>query len=213
MILSLTGMQHSNGTLMSNPPENETEVAPDGRRQRSERSRQAIIDASLQLIEEGVLVPTAQQISERAGVGIRSFFRHFSDMEALFAVADEQSREVTEALFIGGDRDGTLEERILHAVERHADGYEDQKNVIKSTAAQSWRYEILRKNYARYQRGLRKDLDNWLPELRSLSAPQREAVDAVASAEMWLRLREHQGLSRKNTIEIIVAMLGGMING
>ena len=198
---------------MNDPAENETEVVSDGRRQRSERSRQAIIDASLELLEEGTLVPTAQQISERAGVGIRSFFRHFSDMEALFAAADEQSREATEALFIGGDRNGTLEERILHAVERHADGYEDQKNVIKSAAAQSWRYEILRKNYARYQRGLRKDLDNWLPELRSLSAPQREAVDAVASAEMWLRLREHQGLSRKNTIEIIVAMLGGMING
>jgi AcrR family transcriptional regulator len=204
-------MQHSNGILMNIPAENETEVAPDGRRQRSERSRQAIIDASLALIEEGVLVPTAQQISGGGGVGIRSFFRHFSDMEALFAAADEQSREETEALFIGGDRDGTLEERILHAVERHADGYEHQKNVIKSTAAQSWRYEILRKNYARYQRGLRKDLDNWLPELTSLSASQREAVDAVASAEMWLRLREHQGLSKKSAIEIVVAMLSGMI--
>jgi len=196
---------------MNDPAESDTEVVPDGRRQRSERSRQAIIDASLELLEEGILVPTAQQISERAGVGIRSFFRHFSDMEALFAAADEQSREATEALFIGGDRDGTLEERILHAVERHADGYEDQKNVIKSTAAQSWRYEILRKNYARYQRGLRKDIDNWLPEVMLLSPLQREAVDAVASAEMWLRLREHQGLSKKNAIEVIVAMLSGMI--
>lgn len=196
---------------MNDPAESDTEVVPDGRRQRSERSRQAIIDASLELLEEGILVPTAQQISERAGVGIRSFFRHFSDMEALFAAADEQSREATEALFIGGDRDGTLEERILHAVERHADGYEDQKNVIKSTAAQSWRYEILRKNYARHQRGLRKDIDNWLPEVMLLSPLQREAVDAVASAEMWLRLREHQGLSKKNAIEVIVAMLSGMI--
>ena len=196
---------------MNDPAESDTEVVPDGRRQRSERSRQAIIDASLELLEEGILVPTAQQISERAGVGIRSFFRHFSDMEALFAAADEQSREATEALFIGRDRDGTLEERILHAVERHADGYEDQKNVIKSTAAQSWRYEILRKNYARYQRGLRKDIDNWLPEVMLLSPLQREAVDAVASAEMWLRLREHQGLSKKNAIEVIVAMLSGMI--
>lgn len=198
---------------MSNPAETETEVVPDGRRQRSERSREAIIDAALALLEEGILVPTAQQISARAGVGIRSFFRHFSDMETLFATMDEQSREETEALFIGGDRDGTLDERILHAVERHADGYEDQKNVIKSTAAQSWRYEILRKNYARYQRGLRKNFDNWLPELTLLSTPQREAVDAIASAEMWLRLREHQGLSKKSSIEIIVTLLSSMIKG
>ena len=55
-------------------------TVPDGRRLRSERSRQAIIDAMMELIGEGNLVPTAQQASERAGVGIRTVFRHFSDM-------------------------------------------------------------------------------------------------------------------------------------
>lgn len=199
------------GTTVEESESAETGPVPDGRRLRSERSRQAIIDASMALIEEGVLVPTAQQISERAGVGIRSFFRHFSDMENLFAVVDEESRESVEALFVGGDRNGTLEERIQHAVECHAVGYEDQKNAILCAAAQSWRYAILRKNYARYQRGLRKDLDDWLPELKSFSRQQREAVDAVASAEMWLRLREHQGLSKKHAIEVIVDMLERLI--
>ena len=156
-------------------------------------------------------MPTAQQISERADVGIRSFFRHFSDMGALFEAADIEGRETTEALFIGGDRDGALEERILHAVERRADAYEDQMNIILSTAAQSWRYEVLRKNYAHYQRGLRKDLDNWLPELKTLPAAEREAVDAVASAEMWLRLRNHQGLSKKKSINILVNILNRII--
>jgi AcrR family transcriptional regulator len=190
----------------------EAAVVPDGRRLRSERSRQAIIDASLALIAEGNLVPTAQQISERAGVGIRSFFRHFADMENLFAAADEQNRESTEALFVGGDREGTLAERILHAVERRSNGYENQRNVVLCTAALSWRHEILRKNYARYQRGLRKDLDDWLPELKSLSRAQREAADAVASFELWHRLREHQGLSKKHAIDIVVGMLSGLIN-
>ena len=46
----------------------EAEQVPDGRRLRSERSRQAIIDAMLGLVEEGVLIPTAQQVSSRAGV-------------------------------------------------------------------------------------------------------------------------------------------------
>jgi AcrR family transcriptional regulator len=197
---------------MNPPAEKEATAAPDGRRLRSERSRQAILDASLALLEEGILVPTAQLVSDRAGVGIRSFFRHFPDMAGLFATIDEQSRESVEALFMGGDRDGTLEERILHAVERHAEGYESQKNSIKSTAAQSWRYESLRKNYARYQRGLHKDLDDWLPELKSLPRLQREAVDAVASAEMWLRLREHQGLSKKHSVEAIVDLLTRLVS-
>ena len=184
----------------------------DGRRARRERSRQAIIDASLALMEEGVLIPTAQQISDRAGVGIRSFFRHFEDMETLFATIDEQTRENTEALFLGGDRDGTLEERILHAVERRADGYEVETNMILCTAAQLWRSEVLRSNYARYQRGLRKDLDDWLPELKRLKREQREAVDAIASFEMWHRLRYHQGLGKHTAIDVIVGLLNTLID-
>ena len=196
---------------MSKTAEKETAAVPDGRRLRSERSRQAIIEAAHELMEEGVLVPTAQQISDRAGVGIRSFFRHFADMETLFADIDAQNRESYEAVFIGGDRDGDTQERLLHAIERHAAGYEKHTKVILSTAAQSWRYEILRKNYARYQRGLRKDLDDWLPELKQLSRADREAVDAIASFEMWYRLREHQGLSKKAAIEIVVNLIDNLL--
>lgn len=188
------------------------EVA-DGRRARSERSKQAIIDGTLALMEEGNLIPTAQQISDKAGVGIRSFFRHFEDMETLFATMDEQNRDATEALYLGGDRDGTLDERILHAIERYGEGYEKQRNMVLSTSAQLWRSETLRKNYARYQRGLRKDLDDWLPELKQLTRSEREAVDAIASFEMWHRLRYHQRLSKQAAIDTVVGMLHALIEG
>lgn len=185
--------------------------AVDGRRARSERSKQAIIDATLALMQEGVLIPTAQQISDRAGVGIRSFFRHFDDMETLFATIDEDIRDTTEALFLGGDRNGSLQERILHAVERRAEGYEVETNTILSTSAQLWRSETLRRNYARYQRGLRKDLEDWLPELKQLTRSHREAVDAVASFEMWHRLRYHQKLGKAAAIDVVASLLNVML--
>jgi len=183
----------------------------DGRRLRSERSRKAIIDATLALMDEGVLVPTAQLVAERAGVGIRSFFRHFEDMESLSEAIDGQIRDSYESLFLGGDRQGSVEERIDHAIERHARAYESVKNIMLSTQAQRWRYEVLRKNYARNQRGLRKDLDNWLPELKKLPRHRREAVDAVASFEMWHRLREHQRQGRKASIKIVTELLKSLI--
>ena len=183
----------------------------DGRRARTERSKQEIINAALALMEEGALIPTAQQISDRAGVNIRSFFRHYDDMETLFATIDEHTRDSTEALFLGGDRDGSLEDRILHAVERRANGYEERGNWILSTAAQLWRSKTLRQNYARYQRGLRKDLSDWLPELEQLTRGQREAVDAIASFEMWHRLRYHQGLDMKAAVGVIVDTLHAVI--
>ncbi|MBT4519082.1 MAG: TetR/AcrR family transcriptional regulator [Halieaceae bacterium] len=183
----------------------------DGRRLRSERSRKAIVDAALALIEEGILVPTAQLVAERAGVGIRSFFRHFEDMESLTKAMDEQIRDGYEKLFLGGEREGAVEQRLEHAVERYATAYEQVSNIILATAAQRWRYEMLRKNYARNLRGLRKDLDNWLPELKSLPVEKREAVDAVASFEMWHRLREHQGLSKKAGIAIVTGLLKSLV--
>jgi AcrR family transcriptional regulator len=186
-------------------------AAIDGRRARSERSKQAIVDASLALMEEGNLIPTAQQISDRAGVGIRSFFRHFEDMDTLFATIDEQIRDTNEALYLGGDREGALEERILHAIERRAAGYEKQRNMILSTTAQLWRFESLRRNYSRYQRGLRKDLDDWLPELKQLSRNQREAVDAIASFEMWHRLRYQQGLGKAAVIDVLVSLVKTLV--
>ena len=168
---------------------NNAVVSVDGRRQRGERTRLAIIEAALSLQEEGVLVPTAQQIFDRAGVLIRSFFRHFEDMETLFKAVDDHLRDSYEALFLGGDREGSLEERVSRAVERRSDAFERLKNLMLGTKAQLWRYEMLRSNYARSQRGLRKDLEQWLPEISNLSESTRETIDAIASFEMWQRLR------------------------
>ena len=190
---------------------NNAVVSVDGRRQRGERTRLAIIEAALSLQEEGVLVPTAQQISDRAGVLIRSFFRHFEDMETLFKAVDDHLRDSYEALFLGGDREGSLEERVSRAIERRSDAFERLKNLMLGTKAQLWRYEMLRSNYARSQRGLRKDLEQWLPEISNLPESTRESIDAIASFEMWQRLRGEQGLTRADSAAIIQSLLLGLI--
>ena len=183
------------------------EEKPDGRLLRTERSRQLIIDALCDLVQEGTLVPTAQTVAERAGVGIRTVFRHFADMEALFATIDTQLRDGYEGLYLGGDRDGTLEERIRHAIERRAAAYEKLSSLMLSTRALMWRSPVLQKNYGRNQRGLRKDLASWLPELTGLPTVRKEMVDAASSFETWDRLRTHQGLSVKVSMDVVYEML------
>jgi hypothetical protein len=81
------------------------------------------------------------------------------------------------------------------------------KNIFLGTKAQLWRYEMLRKNYARNQRGLRKDLEAWLPELKGLPEVECESVHAIASFEMWNRLRSEQGLSEKASISVVQSTL------
>ena len=183
----------------------------DGRRQRSERSQIAIVEAALTLMDEGVLVPTAQQIADRAGVGIRSFFRHFADMDALFMAADKMLIESYEALFQVDDRQGGLAERVARSVDLYGNAFDKLRPIILCTQALLWRFPKLRENYAWHQRRLRKELELWLPEVASLSEDQREAVHAVASFEMWYRLREHQGQSPMASAETVTGLILALI--
>lgn len=183
----------------------------DGRRQRSERSQTAIIEAALALMDEGALVPTAQQIADRAGVGIRSFFRHFADMDSLFLAADEMLISSYEALFEVDNRAGTLSERVARAIDLYGNAFDQLRPIILCTQAQLWRSPKLRENYAWHQKRLRKELELWLPEVAALPKDRREALHAVASFDMWHRLREHQGLSLKASSDIVTSLVNDLI--
>lgn len=183
----------------------------DGRRRRSERSQVAIVEATLALINEGKQVPTAQQVADRAGVSIRSFFRHFADMDALFLSADEMLGASYEALFAVSDRSGALPERISRAVEQYGSAFEQLSGLILCTQALAWRFPVLQERYAYHQKRLRDELELWLPEAATALRSRREAVHAVTSFEMWHRLREHQRLSQKNCHDIIQELVTDLL--
>src|SRR3546814_18346240 len=64
------------------------EIAPprvDGRRERGRSSHRRIVEAMMELIAQGDLSPSAARVAEEAGIGLRTVFRHFDDMDALYA--------------------------------------------------------------------------------------------------------------------------------
>jgi TetR/AcrR family transcriptional regulator of autoinduction and epiphytic fitness len=66
-------------------------ITDDGpRTARAEKTRVAIADALLSLIDEGDLQPTATRIAERAGISLRLIYHHFGDLEALFQEASQR---------------------------------------------------------------------------------------------------------------------------
>ena len=60
------------------------EASVDGRVARSERTREAIAEALMALLNEGIQRPRAQEIAKRADVAVRTVFQHFDDMEGLY---------------------------------------------------------------------------------------------------------------------------------
>lgn len=179
----------------------------DGRRKRSERSRTAIITASLALIDQGILVPAAKQIADAAGVGIRSFFRHFEDMEALFEAVDAHARSSFAELFPEGDGSGPLDARIDAFISGRTEAFEQLCNIILSTQAQMWKSQTLRRHYARDQQKLRRITAGWFPETEGQTPQAADALEALTSFEFWHRLRHHQKLGLRETGDIMAALL------
>src|SRR5207245_4856968 len=108
----------------------------DGRLGRGARARTAVVDALLDLIEEGDLRPTAPRIAERAGVSLRSVFQHFADLEALYAVAAERQLVMIAGLVRRLSPTGPLDDRLEAFVSQRSRVLEALTSVQRASALQ-----------------------------------------------------------------------------
>lgn len=176
---------------------------PDGRRERSERSREAIVQALLDLIREGHLSPTAEQVAKRADVGVRTVFRHFDDMDNLYSSINDRVTAEVSALFVTEDQTGPLPVRITQLVDRRYAFFERIAPFARATQIQRGRSEFIQREHVSLVRILRRDLRRWLPEIESVDREAVEALDVGLSFEVWNRLRLDQRLSAKRAVQTI----------
>lgn len=170
--------------------------ADDGRARRTARSRAAIENALFELIGAGRLQPTAQEVALRAGVALRSVFRHFSDTERLFASIDARLRREAAVLVERSRPSGTLLERLRAMVRLRATVFERIAPYKRSADLQRSRSPFIQRQQHALARQLRTGLRRWLPELAAAPADVREGLELVTSFEAWDRLRAEQGLGR-----------------
>lgn len=94
--------------MSATPPGTARAPVVDGRRLRSERTRQSIIDAYLGLLRRDPSIPTAAEIAKAAGYSVRSIFERFADLNALtLATADYailQGQAESQARDVDADR-------------------------------------------------------------------------------------------------------------
>jgi AcrR family transcriptional regulator len=187
----------------------------DGRVRRGERNRGQIVDALFELVGEGILEPTAQAVAERAGVGIRTVFRHFDDMESLFAEMDARLTAEARPLLAAGRPAGGIAERSRELVRRRVALFERVAPYKRSGNVKRWRSPFLRSRHADLVRQLRRDLVRWLPEIDRAPSELADALELATSFEAWDRLRTEQRLGRERaaaamerTVAALVAGLG-----
>jgi AcrR family transcriptional regulator len=178
----------------------DTEGERDGRSERGERTRAAVVEALLELIEEGDLRPTAPRIADRAGVALRTVFHHFEDLEALHVLAAQRQTEKFLALIRRVPRDTPLPERIETFVTERARLLEAITPVRRSALlSEPFSREIAARLRWVRQRARREVERVFARELEVMPAgDRREVTDALtvaASWPSWETMRSHHELS------------------
>ena len=160
----------------------------DGRNLRSIKSQQMIVDALIKLVKAGNLEPTAQKVADESGVGIRTVFRQFDDMENLLKAADAKlSKDYN--FEITFDPTAPLTSRLLNVIKHLNSGYKKHKLIMFMTVSNMWKYKFLQENYMRYQNIIKEKTEEALPEILNLDHELRELMHATLSFAFWTRLQ------------------------
>ena len=179
-------------TAAESPPEN-----PDGRRRRADTSRLRIIEAMMDLTRAGEVSPSAEAVAVKAGVGRRTVFRLFSDMETVYREIHQVMMGRIEPVFRAPLEGRSWRDRLDAMIERRAKIFEEI--LPFKTAADTQRHlsPFLQEDHAQLARMTRQMLADVLPKKMAPGSRTFEALDAALSMEMWQRLRHDQRLSPK----------------
>jgi AcrR family transcriptional regulator len=189
-----------------------TDTTVDGRRARRHRSRDLAVDALLDLLSEGVVRPTAQQVAERSGVSLRSIFRIFDDVESLNAAAC--ARQVTRVrhLFVDVPAQGSLTARIDQVVTINGRLYESIAPVRRAALRTAPESAAVQETLERARGWVRGEVERvFADELRGSKRDTVAGLELALSFEAWDQLRTAQGLSATRTASTVTQLLQSLL--
>jgi TetR/AcrR family transcriptional regulator, regulator of autoinduction and epiphytic fitness len=184
----------------------------DGRSARAARTRDAVVEALLSLLDDGNFRPTARQVAERAGVSLRSVYVHFDDLEDLFSAAAHSHFERVRDLVQAIPGDGPLETRL--------DAFVRQRERVHEASAQVRRAAVLQEPFSPALANVlalgrtfsRAEIELvFAPELARRDGTGRERLlvelEVVSNATTWEALRLQHELSADAARETVTDML------
>lgn len=185
----------------------------DGRRQRSDASRRRIVEAMLELAREGEQVPSAELVAERAGVGRRTVFRLFKDMESLYREMHGEMLARIEHIRTMPIDGATWRARLAQLIDRRMTLFEEILPIKNAADAHRRQSEYLQQAQADNSATLRQIMLFVLPPSIKADADLIEALDSALSIEMWQRLRNERALSAKAARRVVEKTVAALIEG
>lgn len=178
------------------------------------RTREAIVDALMALVDEGDVNTTAQRIADRAGVSVRSLYQHFDDVDGLFGEAGSRLADWVAVEAMEVDPSQPLDARIV--------AYTNSRAVVlerilpfhraarvlapASESMRTWRIEMMEQARLRLEQA-------FAPELSTLASGPRDvvlaALDVLNTWQSWDHLRQGRDVAatRRVLASAFIALL------
>jgi AcrR family transcriptional regulator len=180
------------------------DTRPDGRRVRGEDNRRRIVDALLTLVAAGSVSPSAEQVATEAGVGLRTVFRHFADMDSLYREISERMTAEIQPI-VQRPFDATdWRKRLVELVDRRAQVFERLLPFKIAGDAHRYGSPFLTTEQSAIVKSLRQALHNAVGSKLADDKLRFEALDLALSFEAWRRMRVDQGLSARDARAVML---------
>jgi AcrR family transcriptional regulator len=187
-------------------------VKLDGRRERTKRTRAAIVEALTALLDEGRIEPTAAEIALRAGVAVRSIAQHFASREELLlAVSEHHATRLGHAAI---DPGAPFEERLARFLTERGRALEASRAMRGAAAVVIAHSPSVARALERVAKGRRRETAEIFAAEIALQADP-EAVERtlalVTSGRAWDAMRIELGLAVKGAKEQMGTMVRGIL--
>jgi AcrR family transcriptional regulator len=179
-------------------------ISMDGRRLRSADSRRRIIEAMLALILEGKPDPGAEAVAARAGVGLRTVFRLFSDMESICAEMLVPQRLEFVACFTQRFVEPRGAARLRELYLRLARLYEARMPLRRAGMIRRYSSPSLAGAMRELDATIAAFIELQIPETEPRARERRQMLNLLMSYEAWMRLRDSQGLDAEATRALLL---------
>jgi AcrR family transcriptional regulator len=181
----------------------------DGRTARRNRNKEAVLDALIEMANEGRVEPPIEEIAERAGVSYRSVYRYFQDRTDLMLCAIGRVMGETWPIFDVEDLGhGPLDDRIQRLVAVRLDAYHRLAPLTRAAVHLRANEPEVVEQYDRVRDYLREQLaTQFEPELAALPDTDQRLVlsllDALFQFEALDYLAEHDALDDAALAELL----------
>jgi AcrR family transcriptional regulator len=192
-------------------PQPASDETLDGRHLRSRATRAKIVAALLTLVRDGEVAPGAAQVADMAGVGLRTVFRHFDEMESLYREMSEVIEAQVMPIMLTPFEAVGWRDRVREMADRRIGIYETIMPYRISASVKRFQSEFLMQGYHKQLQLERTSLHAILPQAIIGDAPVASAIEVTISFQCWRRLRHDQGLAIEDGRAVIHRLLEAVL--